>query len=1155
MKRRPIALVAALAAIAVGLFLLWRALGGGAPGDRRSDASGAPGATAASGANPGAQGRLEAPLALDGPSGRADGTLSASELGARTETFVLAGAGWIRGSIRFPEGSPADDSLEVWAFEESVAHAFGPSGPSANDLPDRVRSGELGNGWWSRRPVDVAGSFQVPVPKGAVSAFVLVDGRFLHLAGAQRVELARADDPLILSPALGARLVGRCRVPAAAGPEDWPVGAPVTLHGRDNSPGGQRQVSRSTRVRSDLTFELRGVPAGLTTWLWIEPERLLATLRVEPELAPGKTSEVEFTLILGARVSGRVTDEDGQAISGAGVRLERDPASTGYLLAVGGKTSEPEAATGADGSFALLAIRPGKARILALHEGFVGGGTDELALADGDVRSGLTIELSRGLRISGTVAWPDGSPASGASVHAMGKDPDPVEGFQPKSAKSGARGEFTISGLGNGRYALAANASRPIAGENPAVWTARRDEVAAGASDVALVLREPVGLAGRAVDDQGAAVKSFAITASPAEDSVVPMHLDTKTATFEAADGAFLLAGLEPGTWVIAAEAKGHVQLTAPTVFVPRTEGPLVVVLSRVASASGLVVDPDGQPIAGAELVQASGESFGMFVDRERSPSARTDEKGAFTVEGLSPGGVELMAAAEGFAHSEPLLLQLAPGERLTGLTIGLRRGGRLTGEVFDRNGSHAAGHPVMVMSLGGQDAREARVDGQGAFVLEHLAPGSYQVIAEPTQAEREAMLPRDGEQVDPADLFATMKMASAQIREGETTHVVLGAPPKAPVRVFGTVSRGGEPVRAGMIVCVGEGGSLLSKLKMARIREGGEYELKIDEPGPVVLSLQRDLGRGGTSEYHVTIPEKPEFRVDLEVPTGGIRGIVHGPDGDPLQGIRVSLLRHGGFASISAMDQDGSQGTDPGGRFEFADLAPGVYGLAAGGGVLEPGDASLIPPSIPWGRAVVDGIRVEADKFPPLVEIRLSKPGSIAGRVRGADGSPIANATIFARDESGRVLHRFSAVASDANGRFTYTGIAPGRFVLCARTRTLASPESPPVSVEEGRAAEVELVAGPGTTLLVTVEDKEGVALHAAFTVRDEHGHDVSEMYDMSNIEDLMTEGLSTTAGRIGPLPPGDYRVRATAFDGRSAEKPVSLRGQSERGLKLRIE
>ena len=46
---------------------------------------------------------------------------------------------------------------------------------------------------------------------------------------------------------------------------------------------------------------------------------------------------------------------------------------------------------------------------------------------------------------------------------------------------------------------------------------------------------------------------------------------------------------------------------------------------------------------------------------------------------------------------------------------------------------------------------------------------------------------------------------------------------------------------------------------------------------------------------------------------------------------------------------------------------------------------------------------------------------------------------------------------------------------------------------------------------------------------------------------------GLSN-AQRIGPLPPGEYKVTATADDGRSYTKPVTLRAGAERKLKIRL-
>jgi hypothetical protein len=46
----------------------------------------------------------------------------------------------------------------------------------------------------------------------------------------------------------------------------------------------------------------------------------------------------------------------------------------------------------------------------------------------------------------------------------------------------------------------------------------------------------------------------------------------------------------------------------------------------------------------------------------------------------------------------------------------------------------------------------------------------------------------------------------------------------------------------------------------------------------------------------------------------------------------------------------------------------------------------------------------------------------------------------------------------------------------------------------------------------------------------------------------------LSQEESKIGPLPPGKYRVHALTADGRKAEKSVTLNGEAESKVKLRV-
>ncbi len=107
-------------------------------------------------------------------------------------------------------------------------------------------------------------------------------------------------------------------------------------------------------------------------------------------------------------------------------------------------------------------------------------------------------------------------------------------------------------------------------------------------------------------------------------------------------------------------------------------------------------------------------------------------------------------------------------------------------------------------------------------------------------------------------------------------------------------------------------------------------------------------------------------------------------------------------------------------------------------------------------------------------------------------------------------------------------------------------------MSVPAGGEAEVSLVLEPGATLVVTVEDDQDRALRAAIEVLDEQGRRVDGLHAQGSEGPLRT-GVSSTTHRIGPLPPNRYRVRATTTDGKSAERPVTLRGEQEKRIHLR--
>jgi hypothetical protein len=476
-----------------------------------------------------------------------------------------------------------------------------------------------------------------------------------------------------------------------------------------------------------------------------------------------------------------------------------------------------------------------------------------------------------------------------------------------------------------------------------------------------------------------------------------------------------------------------------------------------------------------------------------------------------------------------------------------LRAGGRLEGEIYDSTGQPDPDRQIVVggFAPGSESGRSTtRSDALGRFVAEHLAPGKYNVLAVPRMNDRRGSdAPRDE-----AALLSELKMTPVEIFDGQTTHVVLGAPPKSPVRVSGRVTQGGASLTRGTVMVLAEGASMLSSMKASRIDGAGAYSVVLDAPGDCTFVVGERLGDEGSTEFQVRIPEVAEFTLDLEVPGGGIRGRVVGPDGAPAEGVGVALENEG-RPSVFVLDASRQVRSDAQGRFELRNLRAGSYTLRAGAG--GPGNSA---PSR-FAASVRSGLAVEEGRWLEGVELRLESACSIAGVVRGSDGATVADAAIFVRDATGRVLNPVSSCNSDSQGRFEFTQAPPGLVTLSARKAGLASRESAPVRAASDAKATVELALESGTMLLATVEDGEGRTLSASLRVLDEAGRDHASLMGSDAWQRMFSEGFSSTERRIGPLPPGKYRVIATLTDGRSESKPLTLAGQSERSMRIRIE
>jgi len=177
--------------------------------------------------------------------------------------------------------------------------------------------------------------------------------------------------------------------------------------------------------------------------------------------------------------------------------------------------------------------------------------------------------------------------------------------------------------------------------------------------------------------------------------------------------GRYQVAGVPPGRHVVEVVAPGHAPGEARVEVRVGTPAPLRADfrLERGARLAGLVVAAGTQqPLSGARVSLESGRGGGALSVQS---DARTDEAGAFTLEGLAPGVATLVASRDGHharilsgvqvgeAAAAPLRIELtptAPGEEpsveMVGIGAVLAARGELlvVGEVVPGGGAAEVG-------------------------------------------------------------------------------------------------------------------------------------------------------------------------------------------------------------------------------------------------------------------------------------------------------------------------------------------------------------------------------------------------------------------------------------------------------------------------------
>jgi hypothetical protein len=886
----------------------------------------------------------------------------------------------------------------------------------------------------------------------------------------------------------------------------------------------------------DGTFSFEGVPVTGLRLRAAAPGCASAVV-----LAKSEDSEVVVRLLPGTFLAGRVFDADTKA------------ALPGARVSVGDAAG---AVCGPEGAFRIEGAPRGRVLVAASAPGYARR-SDGLDLPEWG-RTGHDILLRAGGSVAGVVLGVDGKPAPGAVVRPLAVLKVPVAGevvapVDAEAAISGADGVFLVEGL-PAKTALRLVASTSDALSEPVdVAALAKGEARTG---VEIRLAPGAAFAVEVRDGAGAPIAGVSVTAADPDEGggrfgMLNVRVPTATAPgVTGADGRALVRPVVPGPKTVRARKDDWRNASAPAVAVAGQEIPVSLVLEPGASVSGRVQDPDGAPIAGAEVSAMS------FAAGDASSETRTTaEDGTFRIGGLPGRASTVRAGKRGYVSTSANNVQ--PGT--TDVVLTLAPGGTIVGTVTEPDGKPSPRFRAMAKPEGRPGANP--MDWQrfasesagtefhdGRFRIEGVEPGSWTVEAR-------------------ADRFAPGRAAGVAVEARKETEVAIVL--SSGVAVEGVVVRksDGSPVAGARVRVPAEGifgefdmdldlGALedvaSEELEQSRsffgafgkgeARSGADGRFRIEglEPGALRLMVSAK-GFAPQTARGLKAPSDGDVRIELGE-EAAIEGVVTDMRGAPKAGVTVMIQRIPVFMRFGSTDEEGRYrvGGLGGGTYLFYVMEPGAaLNLNSESVLLKEGettrkdhrigDGTRVFGRVTRGGAPVSGVAV--------MLVPTSRSGGPMGMLTGGGGGG------------------FSMGSTKDDGTYEINGVSPGRYAASVQT-TMGGNAGGGETVDVPRnATEVKHdIALPEAAIRGIVVDAQGAPVVGAAITALDPSVDPGRITDLgSAMQGMGGQTFSDDAGRfrMADMKPGTYRLRVQA-EGRGTEIVENVSSSS--GAEVRV-
>lgn len=477
--------------------------------------------------------------------------------------------------------------------------------------------------------------------------------------------------------------------------------------------------------------------------------------------------------------------------------------------------------------------------------------------------------------------------------------------------------------------------------------------------------------------------------------------------TLTDANGDYFLSLLGQETYVLTVTAEGY---AGQTVGVEINTGATTTVdlqLEKQAGALiGTVVDTGMNPLANANIVVLKGNV--------PVAQAISDSSGTFFFQHLAPDTYTVTASATGY--STVVLGATVQPQQISSLAFVLQASpGFIAGQVVDSGNQPIQGATVTIRenTTAGAVVATVLTDGNGEYVVPDLLPQSYVVI------------------VSAPDKTTVLTGANVVSLATTTVNVQLA---DLPGSISGSIldATSGLPITGASIEVsvLNQAGAVVAN---ASSDLAGNYVITGLSPGVYTVTARATNYETNSATAAVQANTDTPVSLSLFASPGAVAGQV----------VAAGTLQPIAGAQINALDANGSVMesvySDSQGSFVITGLAAGQYVIAASASGFQSNHVGAI---------------VQANTTTP-VQLQLNQDfGFISGTV-----APVVPGTTVQLFDINNLL--VGTVVADGNGAFSFTGIAPGSYVLTATAAGYAV-QSVGAIVQPGQTANVSFTLTP---------------------------------------------------------------------------------------------